>query len=163
MRVEEGRGECSFLGSGWGAPPSSRLAWRRRGIGLFHTLIRVNTIWIINNNNDTCSLLFKTHQCRPYRQQPGDTHWPSPDVRCRWIIPCQCWHLVLEVPSKAMIIAKGPWYPWSFNQALSVPRRNMLILIPNLGRTKRLDEDRGQQALTSSRIHRLEKLQYKLP
>jgi len=42
-----GRGEgvkFSFLGSGWRAPPSSRLARRRRGIGLCHTLIRVNTI-----------------------------------------------------------------------------------------------------------------------
>jgi len=42
-----GRGEgvkFSFLGSAWRAPPSSRLARRRRGIGLCHTLIRVNTI-----------------------------------------------------------------------------------------------------------------------
>jgi hypothetical protein len=42
-----GRGEgvnFSFLSSGWGAPPSSWLAWRWRGIGLCHTLIRVNTI-----------------------------------------------------------------------------------------------------------------------
>ena len=39
-----GEGEFSFLGSGWRGPPSSRLARRRRGIGLCHTLIRVNTI-----------------------------------------------------------------------------------------------------------------------
>jgi len=42
-----GRGEgvnFCLLDSGWGAPPSSRLAQRRRGINLCHTLIRVNTI-----------------------------------------------------------------------------------------------------------------------
>ena len=42
-----GRGEgvnFSFLDSGWGAPPFSRLAQRQRGIGFCHTLIRVNTI-----------------------------------------------------------------------------------------------------------------------
>ena len=41
---KRGGGEYSFLGSGWGAPPSSWLARRLRGIGLCHTLIRVNTI-----------------------------------------------------------------------------------------------------------------------
>jgi len=47
LRAVGGRGEgvkFSFLGSGWRAPPSSRLARRRRGIGFCYTLIRVNTI-----------------------------------------------------------------------------------------------------------------------
>jgi hypothetical protein len=37
-----GRGEgvnFSFLGSGWGAPPSSRLARRRRGIGFLAVIL----------------------------------------------------------------------------------------------------------------------------
>jgi len=41
---KRGGGEFSFLGSGWGPPPSSRLTRRQRGIGLCHTLITVNTI-----------------------------------------------------------------------------------------------------------------------
>jgi len=50
--VVEGRGwNFSILDSGWRALPCSRPTQRRRGIALCHSVIRVNTIWW-NNDND---------------------------------------------------------------------------------------------------------------
>ena len=45
---------AGMKGSGGGAPPSSRLARRRRGLSRScHTLFRVNTVWLNNNHNET--------------------------------------------------------------------------------------------------------------
>ena len=43
---------AGMKGSRGGAPPSSRLARRRRGLfRSCHTLVRANTVWLNNNNN----------------------------------------------------------------------------------------------------------------
>ena len=56
---------------------------------------------------DACGMLLKLHQRRPYRNQPPDAHQPLPCHHRQWKITCQCWHLVLLVPSKARILTKG--------------------------------------------------------
>jgi len=114
---------------------------------------------------DVSRLLLETHRTRPYAKHPRNAFRPPSHHCCRWIISCECRHLVLVVPSKPMILAKGPWWLGPSIQALGVPSRNVLglILIPNLSRPTKLNDDRSWEVLTSSRLHGLQNFQNEIP
>jgi len=125
------------------------------------------TFWLLFKNIPTCKPpldccrpLPNHHQRIAYRNQLWDTHWPTPRHLCWWIFPNELLHLILCVPSKAMIVLKWPCYLRASIQALGVPSRHVLPLIQFLilRKTKRLNHDKIWPVVTSSRIHTIEKL-----
>jgi len=127
--------------------------------------LRISTLRSRKQPPDISCLLLNNHHRRPHGKHAQEPHQPAPHHCCQWIIPSQCWHLLLLVPSKAMILAKVPWCTWSSIQALAVSTRNALwlILIRNLGNLERLKVDRSRKVSTGSKIHQLGKLRNTLP
>ena len=149
--------------------PTLRFTRRFRGYGWW-TSLGPHSLLLQNLQSgmqppDACRQLFINHQGRRCRKHPRNPH-RSPPVHCRRrMILCQRQHLVLWVPSKPTILAKGPWCPWPSIQAVRVSSTKVLrlILFPKVGKPKRLTEDRSREESTSSMIHRLEKFRNKLP